>query len=73
MATSSEAKTFLTVDDVANRLNMDRKTIYDAIARKEIPALRVGRLLRVPGAWLREAAGVAEADHLAAAPGGEVG
>ena len=41
-------------------LKTNRKTIYEAIARKEIPALRIGRLLRIPGAWLNRAASMTE-------------
>jgi excisionase family DNA binding protein len=33
----------LSVDRVAAFLNLDRKTVYDAIARGEIPARRIGR------------------------------
>ena len=51
-----EIEDFNTVDFTARKLKTNRKTIYDAIARKEIPVVRVGRVLRVPGAWLRRAA-----------------
>lgn len=33
----------------------DRKTIYDAIARGDIPVVRVGRKMLVPTAWIRRA------------------
>jgi len=49
---------FNTVDFTAKKLKTNRKTIYDAIARKEIPAVKVGRLFRVPGSWLRQQAGL---------------
>jgi len=52
---------FNTVDHTARVLKTDRKTVYSAIARKEIPVLKIGRLFRVPGAWLRHAAGMIEA------------
>jgi excisionase family DNA binding protein len=58
---SNRNEGLLTVDEVAAALRMNRKTVYDAIARKEIPVVRVGRLIRVPGAWLQPAAGNAEA------------
>lgn len=32
----------------------------DAIARGEIPVVRLGRAIRVPGTWLRQAAGLSE-------------
>jgi excisionase family DNA binding protein len=47
---------FNTVDFTAEVLKTNRKTIYEAIARKEIPALRIGRLIRVPGARLKRMA-----------------
>jgi excisionase family DNA binding protein len=43
------------------RLKTNRKTVYDAIARKEIPVVRIGRVLRVPAAWLRRAAAMTDA------------
>jgi excisionase family DNA binding protein len=52
---------FVTVDFTARTLKTNRKTVYDAIARKEIPVVRVGRVFRVPGAWLRRAATMTEA------------
>jgi len=51
-----EPRLFNTVDEVAKELRTNRKTIYDAIARGEIPAVRIGRALRVPSAWLRRVA-----------------
>jgi excisionase family DNA binding protein len=53
---------FISVDDIAKALDTDRKTIYGAIERKEIPCIRIGRLIRVPGAWLRRAAGLPDPD-----------
>lgn len=53
---------FNTVDVTAKILKADRKTIYGAIERKEIPCIKIGRLIRVPGAWLRGAAGLSNAD-----------
>jgi excisionase family DNA binding protein len=49
----------LTVDEVAALLRVERKAIYAAVQRREIPgAFRVGRLLRfkraVVIAWLAE-------------------
>ena len=51
-----EDAAFLTVDEIAKKLRTDRKTVYDAIARGEIPAVRIGRALRVASAWLRRVA-----------------
>jgi excisionase family DNA binding protein len=50
------------VDFTAKVLKANRKTVYEAIARNEIPALRIGRLLRVPGGWLRRQAATIDAD-----------
>jgi excisionase family DNA binding protein len=52
---------FHTVNETAQVLRTDRKTVYEAIARKEIPAVRIGRVLRVPSAWLKRAAAMTEA------------
>jgi excisionase family DNA binding protein len=51
---------FNTVDFTAEVLKTDRKTVYAAISRNEIPVVRIGRLIRVPGAWLRRKAGMTE-------------
>ena len=51
-----EPPVFITVDEVARKLRTNRKTVYDAIARGEIPVVRIGRALRVPSAWLRRVA-----------------
>jgi excisionase family DNA binding protein len=51
---------FISVDDIAKALDTDRKTIYGAVERKEIPCIRIGRLIRIPRAWLRRAAGQSE-------------
>jgi hypothetical protein len=33
---------------------------HGAVERKEIPCIRIGRLIRIPRAWLRRAAGQTE-------------
>ncbi len=38
----------LSVTEVARRLGVNRKTVYNLIKRHEIPAIRVSRLWRVP-------------------------
>ena len=52
----SEAPDVLTVDQVAELLRVDRKTVYAAIKREEIQVVRLGRVIRVPrqslGAYL---------------------
>jgi excisionase family DNA binding protein len=42
----------LPVAEAARRLDVDRHTLYDAAARGEVPARRVGRSVRVPRAWV---------------------
>lgn len=36
----------MTADEVAELLRLDRKTVYEAAKKGEIPNLRVGRVLR---------------------------
>lgn len=51
MATEIE---IITADDVANLLGVNRKTIYEAAERGEIPHRRLGRrLLFERSAWIR--------------------
>lgn len=40
------------VGEVARMLRLDRKTVYDAIAREELPARRVGRRIVISRAAL---------------------
>lgn len=47
---------FATVTEAAEILHVDRRTVYRALDRGEIPGVRVGQQLRVPVAWLRERA-----------------
>ena len=42
----------LSVDDVAEILGLDRKTVYSAITSGELPSLRVGRRILIPTSWL---------------------
>jgi len=48
----------LTVDEVAAFLRLNRKTVYEAIHRGEIPARRIGNALRIGRDqvidWLRQ-------------------
>lgn len=44
----SELPAILTVDEVASLLRLNRKTVYEALARGEIPgARRIGRTYRI--------------------------
>jgi excisionase family DNA binding protein len=52
----------MTVDELADFLRVERKTLYDAIARGELPGVRrIGRLIRISRvavlAWLAEGQG----------------
>jgi excisionase family DNA binding protein len=38
----------LTVEQLAERWAVNRKTVFGMIARGELPVMRVGRLIRVP-------------------------
>ena len=46
----------LTVDEARRVLRIGRRQLYRAIARREVPALKVGRSIRIPRsgleAWL---------------------
>ena len=40
----------MTVDEVAKLLRLSRNAAYEAVARKEIPSVRIGRRILVPRA-----------------------
>jgi excisionase family DNA binding protein len=42
----------ISVDVAARRLGVHRLTLYAAIQRGEVPAIRVGRRQLIPAAWL---------------------
>lgn len=42
----------LTVDEVSQALRIGRRQAYAAVEAGEIPAIRVGRSIRVPRAWV---------------------
>jgi excisionase family DNA binding protein len=44
---------FLTIDEVAELLRVDRKTVYGMVSRRQLPgAIKVGRVTRVHRATL---------------------
>jgi len=49
-----ESKLLLTVSDVMEQTSLGRTKIYQLIATKEIPTVRIGRAVRVPAKALRE-------------------
>jgi len=47
-STLSRLQTFLTVDELAKLLRVNRNTAYEAVARGEIPGVcRIGRKIRI--------------------------
>lgn len=51
----------LTVDEVAKVLRISRNAAYEAVARKEIGSVRIGRRILVPKAALDRLLGVEKA------------
>jgi excisionase family DNA binding protein len=49
-----ENRQLLRAEEAAHLLGIGRTKIYEMIARGEIPALRIGRLVRVPRDALEE-------------------
>lgn len=47
-----KARPTLSVDEVAEILGLDRKTVYASVRSGELPSLRVGRRILVPTRWL---------------------
>lgn len=45
---SSDTQQLMTVGEAATWLRCSNDCIYDAVRREEIPAIRVGRLIRIP-------------------------
>jgi excisionase family DNA binding protein len=61
---SQQSRTVLTVEELAERWQVNVKTIYAAIAAGEVPVLRIGRVLRIP------LAAVLSAEQASAVPTG---
>jgi len=45
----SETTRFLTIDQVSNLLQLHKQTVYIMAARGQLPAVRIGRVLRIDG------------------------
>lgn len=45
---------FITVEELANYLKVNTRTIQRIVQRKEIRAVRIGRQWRFRGEWVRE-------------------
>ena len=56
----AELPAVLTVDEARRVLRIGRRQLYQAIARHDVPALKVGRTIRIPRsgleAWLAASA-----------------
>jgi hypothetical protein len=48
----------ITVDDTALVFETDRKVVYDDVRADKIPHFNVGRLIRIPSAWVRRQCGI---------------
>jgi excisionase family DNA binding protein len=48
----AELPPVLTVDEARRVLRIGRRQLYQAIARHDVPALRVGRTIRIPRSGL---------------------
>ena len=55
--TTIDKQSFISVSEAADILRMQRKTVYAAISRGEIPAVKVGRRYLIPQSWLRKLLG----------------
>ena len=64
-------KLLLRVQDVSTLLDVGRSTVYELIARGELPVIRIGRLVRVPRPaledWIVKNTAGANAGHREAA------
>ena len=49
---NDDAPLTITVDETAKMLRLSRNATYAAVARKEIPSIRIGRRLLIPFALL---------------------
>jgi excisionase family DNA binding protein len=64
MVDSELSPRVVTVDEAAKILRLGRQSVYEAVHRREIPALRIGRRLVIPLAALdRLLAGETEHPH----------
>lgn len=54
MASEIPEKALLGVPEVAKITGLDQKSIRIAVEEKQIPALRIGRVWRIPRWWVAE-------------------
>lgn len=50
----SDESPFLTIQEVADYLRINRKTVIREVDEGNIPAIRVGRQYRIPRTWITE-------------------
>jgi len=48
------ARPALSVAEFASIFDLDNKTAYAAVRRREIPSIAIGRRRLIPSAWVRE-------------------
>ncbi|HUM44396.1 MAG TPA: helix-turn-helix domain-containing protein [Fervidobacterium sp.] len=48
---------YLSIDEVASRLHVSRKTVYMLVKEGKIPAIRIGVQWRIPESFLEEGTG----------------
>jgi excisionase family DNA binding protein len=53
MAATTETRFAVSVPEAAELLGIARNTAYAAVARGEIPSVRVGKRIVIPMEWLR--------------------
>jgi excisionase family DNA binding protein len=53
-STPSASHLLLTIQEVATTLRCGRTCVYDLIGRGELPAIKLGRLTRIPASALRD-------------------
>ena len=65
MTTAIDSSLLLTVSEAARVLRISRNLAYELVARGELPAVRLGRIIRVPRfgleSWITRQAGLPEA------------
>ncbi len=53
---TAESKAFYKVDEFANRLEVSKWAVYDAVKNGQIRAVRIGRAVRIPATELERLA-----------------
>ena len=65
VTTAADSSLLLTVSEAAQVLRISRNLAYELVARGELPAVRLGRVIRVPRfgleSWIARQAGLPEA------------